>query len=59
MKLSGGWIGHSQDHSRDNKMKEIGKLYSVLCMGFTTEWWAPKHNRHHLSCNETENDTDI
>jgi len=31
----------------------------VLFLGFTPSWWGEKHNRHHLSTNEVENDTDI
>eukprot|EP00331_Platyophrya_macrostoma_P011556 CAMPEP_0176425524 /NCGR_PEP_ID=MMETSP0127-20121128/11437_1 /TAXON_ID=938130 /ORGANISM="Platyophrya macrostoma, Strain WH" /LENGTH=337 /DNA_ID=CAMNT_0017806695 /DNA_START=20 /DNA_END=1030 /DNA_ORIENTATION=- len=57
--MSGGWVGHHLDHSRDSPLRAIGNFYSPLLTGFSPSWWSNKHNRHHVSCNETGNDGDI
>lgn len=57
--LTAGWVGHHLDHSRDSKLRDIGNWFSPITLGFSLGWWSEKHNRHHVSCNETEKDGDI
>jgi len=40
-------------------MGKIGRVYSNFFVGLCRDWWAEKHNRHHLCTNEIENDEDI
>jgi len=57
--LIGGWVAHQCDHQRDNVMRSIAVYYATICNGISVNWWSTKHNRHHLSTNEMEHDTDI
>lgn len=57
--LLGGWIGHQCDHQRNNVMRDVNLVYATVIDGFSPNWWATKHNRHHLSTNEMEHDGDI
>jgi fatty acid desaturase len=57
--MAGGWVGHHLDHSRDSPLRALGNYYSPLLCGFSPSWWSEKHNRHHVSCNETGKDGDI
>ena len=57
--MHGGWISHSQGHSRNSPMNKFSLYYSGILCGYSPSWWAEKHNRHHLECNEVENDGDI
>jgi len=57
--LIAGWVGHQADHQRDNLMRPINDYYATLCAGLSPNWWATKHNLHHLSTNEMDHDGDI
>jgi len=57
--LIGGWVGHQCDHQRDNIMRDVNLVYATVCDGLSPHWWSTKHNRHHLSTNETDHDGDI
>jgi fatty acid desaturase len=46
-----GWMGHSMNHSRNALIQKIGRFYASLIGGFCLEWWAPKHNMHHMFTN--------
>lgn len=54
-----GWMGHSMSHSRDLLLQKIGRIFASLCGGFCLEWWAPKHNMHHMFTNSHLYDDDI
>lgn len=54
-----GWMGHSMAHSRDKTLNFVGRVFSSLTGGFSLEWWAPKHNMHHIFTNSELYDDDI
>ena len=54
-----GWMGHSMSHSRDKTLNQVGRIFASLVGGFCLEWWAPKHNMHHIFTNHQEYDDDI
>lgn len=54
-----GWMGHSMSHNRDPTLQKVGRVFSSLCGGFCLEWWAPKHNMHHIFTNSQLYDEDI
>lgn len=45
------WMGHSMNHSRDKKLQFAGRVFSELFGGFSLDWWAPRHNMHHIFTN--------
>lgn len=54
-----GWIGHSAVHNRNPTLNIYGRVESALLGGFSTEWWSPKHNMHHMFTNIVKYDEDI
>ena len=54
-----GWMGHSMSHSRDPLLQKVGRVFASLLGGFCLEWWAPKHNMHHMFTNSQLYDEDI
>lgn len=54
-----GWMGHSMSHSRDKTLNLVGRVFASLMGGFSLDWWAPKHNMHHIFTNHEEYDDDI
>ena len=54
-----GWMGHSMSHSRDKTLNQVGRIFASLTGGFCLDWWAPKHNMHHIFTNHEQYDDDI
>lgn len=54
-----GWMGHSMGHSRNFKLMKCGSYFISLFGGFYMNWWAPKHNVHHMFTNSKLHDDDI
>ena len=54
-----GWMGHSSNHSRDKTLNKVGRIFASLAGGFCLDWWAPKHNMHHIFTNSQLYDDDI
>lgn len=54
-----GWMGHSMSHSRDKTLNLVGRVFASLVGGFSLDWWAPKHNMHHIFTNHEQYDDDI
>lgn len=52
-------MGHSMSHSRNVTLQKIGRYFASLFGGFCLEWWAPKHNMHHMFTNSHLYDDDI
>lgn len=46
-------------HSRNVTLQKIGRYFASLFGGFCLEWWAPKHNMHHMFTNSHLYDDDI
>jgi len=40
-------------------MRDVNLVYATVIAGLSPNWWATKHNRHHLSTNEIDHDGDI
>ena len=57
--LVAGWMGHSMSHSRDKTLQFVGRIFASLVGGFCLDWWAPKHNMHHIFTNSELYDDDI
>jgi len=53
------WSGHSMHHSRDPLLNSITKYFPQFIAGFSTNWWGPKHNNHHIFTNSMKYDGDI
>jgi fatty acid desaturase len=53
------WIGHSAAHNRNKTLNIVGRCESALLGGLSLEWWAPKHNMHHMFTNIEKYDQDI
>lgn len=54
-----GWMGHSMSHTRDKTLQFVGRIFAALAGGFSLDWWAPKHNMHHIFTNSELYDDDI
>ncbi|KAL4498509.1 hypothetical protein ABPG72_019627 [Tetrahymena utriculariae] len=54
-----GWIGHSQNHSRNPILYKIGTIYGGIVAGLSSKWWNRKHNLHHMFTNNISKDEDI
>lgn len=54
-----GWIGHSQNHSRNPILYKIGGMYGGIVSGLSAKWWNRKHNLHHMFTNNISKDEDI
>ena len=54
-----GWMGHSMSHCRDKTLQFVGRIFASLVGGFCLDWWAPKHNMHHIFTNSQLYDDDI
>lgn len=54
-----GWMGHSMSHSRNLTLQKVGRYFAASFGGFCLEWWAPKHNMHHMFTNSHLYDDDI
>jgi fatty acid desaturase len=52
-------MGHSTNHSRNPSVQKLGAAFASLFGGFSFEWWAPKHNMHHMFTNSQLYDDDI
>jgi fatty acid desaturase len=54
-----GWIGHDYAHGRGAACWWITHVLSPLINGFSCDWWANKHNTHHVHPNQRGIDEDI
>jgi fatty acid desaturase len=58
-----GWLAHDFLHHQvfENRRlnNAVGVLIGGLFQGFSGSWWKNKHNTHHASSNELDNDPDI
>jgi hypothetical protein len=53
------WMGHSMTHSRCKTLHKIGCIFPALTGAFSSHWWCPKHNMHHIFTNSELYDDDI
>eukprot|EP00753_Platysulcus_tardus_P016775 PLAT6031.1.p2 GENE.PLAT6031.1~~PLAT6031.1.p2 ORF type:complete len:460 (+),score=195.15 PLAT6031.1:67-1380(+) len=58
-----GWLGH--DYSHHSVFDEspvlndtIGRFWAWL-QGYELQWWKARHNTHHVTTNEVDNDPDV
>ena len=54
-----GWLAHSMNHSRHEKLHKMGNIVGPLLGGLSAPWWGYKHNMHHMFTNSTRFDDDI
>ena len=57
-----GFIGHDAGHRqifRKSNKSDVIALPIALLLGFSRSWWIVKHNRHHGTPNQVDEDPDI
>jgi fatty acid desaturase len=58
-----GWLAHDFLHHQVFESRRwnniVGNMIGGLFQGFSSSWWKNKHNTHHASSNELDNDPDI
>ena len=58
-----GFLGHDAGHSQVFRSRRANTVLGIACgnlgTGFSYDWWAAKHNRHHAHPNTEGADPDI
>jgi len=57
-----GWAGHDYSHHSVLKSPVLNDVVSRAfgwLQGYELMWWKARHNPHHVTCNELENDPDV
>lgn len=58
-----GWIGHDYSHrsilEKPSHNNHISDFLGFIVQGYTDIWWKSRHNTHHMTTNEINNDPDV